>query len=727
MIVVPTPLALPQPLPFPARRLLAVALAGWLAAPVQAQEQAPRGESAPAETPGREATELDAIQVTGLRQPLVRFPGAATLLDAGDLQDGQRQASLAESLQRAPGVLALERNNFAQDLQVQSRGFGARSTFGIRGIQLVVDGVPGTALDGQGQASSFALGALDRIEVLRGPLALQYGNAAGGAILGHSELDGSPGWRAQAWAGSDAATRLSLRVDGAASERGLRWRAHGAWLRTDGHRPHSAAERTHAGAVAQWLPAPGHELRVVADVLEQPFVQDPLGLRREQWRDDPHGTDPAAITFDTRKRVANRQAGARWTMTHAGGHETWLAPHGVQRGIVQFLAIPPGAQAPPSSAGGVIELDRSSAGIALGHRRTLRDGAIAFGVDAGRLREDRRGFENFDGARIGVRGRMRRDEVNTVRSREGWIAGEWQPMPEWTVLAAVRRSWLDFRSDDRYVAPGNGDDSGALGFAENAASLGVARTLGNGEMFAGLGRGFETPTVVELAYRPDGVAGFNRNLRPARFATAELGMRWRGDGWRGSVAAWWIGGRDEIVPALNSGGRTSFANASATRRHGIEASLDGRLGERWTYALVGNALRAEFEEGFSVRVARGGQAETREVPAGNRVPGIPELHGFAELAWHPRGRFAVALEAAGNSAIPIDDANSDAAPGHVRLALALRWRSPREPGWHAFARIDNLADRDAVGSVIVNEANGRAFEPLPARTLTFGLGWSAAP
>jgi iron complex outermembrane recepter protein len=723
----PTRLPRSQPKPHSARRLLAMALLTLLAAPVQAQEQAPPREPAPADAQRRDATDLDAIQVTGLRQPLARFPGAATVLDAGDLQDGQRQASLAESLQRAPGVLALERNNFAQDLQVQSRGFGARSTFGIRGIQLVVDGVPATALDGQGQASSFALGALDRIEVLRGPLALQYGNAAGGAILGHSELDGNPGWRAQAWAGSEGGSRLSLRADGAAGGDDLRWRAHGAWLRTDGHRPHSAAERTHAGAVAQWRPAPGQELRLVADVLEQPFVQDPLGLRREQWHEDPHGTDPAAIAFDTRKRVGNRQAGARWTITHGGGHETWLAPHGVQRDIEQYLAIPPGAQAAPSSAGGVIDLDRSSAGVALGHRRALRAGALAFGIDAGRLREARRGYENFDGARVGVRGRLRRDEVNTVRSREGWIAGEWRPTPQWTVLGAARRSWLDFNSDDRYVAPGNGDDSGTLAFSENAASLGVARSLGRGEAFAAIGRGFETPTVVELAYRPDGVSGFNIDLRPARFSTAELGLRWRGDGWRGSVAAWWIEGRDEIVPALNAGGRTSFANASATRRHGLEASLEGAFGPRWSYALVGNAMRARFEDGYSVRVVRGAQAETREVPAGNRVPGIPALHGFAELAWYPRASLAVALEAAGNSAIPVDDANSDSAPGHVRVALALRWRSPRDPGWHAFARIDNLADRDAVGSVIVNEANGRAFEPLPARGFTLGLGWNAAP
>jgi iron complex outermembrane recepter protein len=317
-----------------------------------------------------------------------------------------------------------------------------------------------------------------------------------------------------------------------------------------------------------------------------------------------------------------------------------------------------------------------------------------------------------------------------VRSRAAWVAGEWRPAGQWTLLGAVRRARLDFVSEDRYLAPGNGDDSGALAFAETAAALAVARTLPWGEAFAGAGRGFEAPTVVELAYRPDGGAGFNAALRPARFRTAEAGLRWRGGGaadrgWQGSATAWTVAGDGEIVPALNAGGRTSFANAGRTRRHGIEAALEGALGPRWRYALVGNWVRAEFEDGYELRVVRGGQATTRRVDPGNRVPGIPRVHGFAELAWRPREAWTVALEAAGNGAIPVDDANSDAAPGHVRLALALRWRSPRTPGWHAFARIDNLADRDAVGSVIVNEANGRAFEPLPARGLTLGLGWTA--
>lgn len=682
----------------------------------------------------RDAIELDAVEVVGALRPLPAFPGAVTVVDGAALRDGQHQVSLAEPLARVPGVLAQERNNYAQDVQVQSRGFGARSTFGIRGIQLVVDGIPATAIDGQGQAANFPLDALDRIEVLRGPLALQYGNAAGGAIVGYSELDGDRSRRWQAWAGSDGSARLSLRADGGG--RGnrdndtWRWRLHGSHFRTDGARPHSAAQRTQLGAVAHWAPRPGQQVRLVADSLVQPWTEDPLGLSREQWEDDPHGTDPAAAEFDTRKEIGNHQAGARWQWAYAEGREAWVTGHAIARDIVQFLSIPPGAQQAPTSSGGVIDLSRRSGGASAGHRWRGERGALAVGLETGRLEEARRGYENFVAGRpgterLGVRGRPRRDEDNTIRSVDAWLVGDWHPATRWTLLGAIRRSRLDFASDDRYVTPGNGDDSGRLSFAETAWSAGAARTFAHGELFASVGSGFETPTMTELAYRTDGASGFNRSLDPARFHSAEIGARWRLDSIEATVAAYRVDGRDEIVPALAEGGRTSYANAGRTRREGVEASLAGSIGDRWSWLLVGNWIDARFEQGFTNRVVRGGHATTRVVPAGNRIPGIPPAHGFAELAWRG-GDLTVALEALLRDAVPVDDANTDEAPGHARLALALRWRSPDQSGWHGFLRIDNLLDGDHVGSVIVNDGNGRFFEPSPPRGFTLGIGWTGA-
>ncbi|MCY7353793.1 MAG: TonB-dependent receptor [Lysobacter sp.] len=670
-----------------------------------------------------DARTLDTVEVVGRPRPLSEFPGAVSVIDGDTLRDGQRQVSLSESLARVPGITVLDRQNYAQDLQIQSRGFGARSTFGIRGIKLIVDGIPSSAADGQGQAGNFSLSSLDRIEVLRGPLALQYGNAAGGAIVASTDLDGASGVALDGWLASDDAYRAALRIDGASANEVWRWRVQGSRFETEGERPQSAAERSQFNAVGQWSPRAGESVRAVLNALSQPQTQDPLGLTRAQWRRDPHGTDRAALTFDTRKSIENHQLGLRWQREYAAGREFWLGGYGIQRDVVQFLALPIGAQIPSSNSGGVIDLGRRSSGIDAGHRWSGADGGVAIGIEAGQLDETRRGHENFVGSVLGVRGRLRRDEDNRVRNREVYLIGDWHPADHWTLLGAVRHTRIAFASDDHFIAPGNADDSGRFDYSETAASFGIARAFANGEVFASIGRGFETPTITELAYRPDGAAGFNRSLIPAHVVSAEVGTRWRFASVEASIAAYRIDGDDEIVPALSRGGRASFANAGRTRRDGIEASLAGTLGSQWSYSLAANAIRARFVEAFSFLVATGAQTASRTVAAGNRIPGIPRADGFGELVWHDRSdRFVAALEARVSDRIATDDRNSDSAPGYARFSARLEWRGAAS-GWHGFARIDNLFDRDYVGSVIVNEGNERFFEPGAGRSFTLGLGW----
>ena len=664
-----------------------------------------------------DAATLDAVEVVGQRISLADFPGSVHVLSGDTWRDGQRQASLSEVLGRVPGVSVLDRQNLAQDLQVQSRGFGARSSFGIRGIRLVVDGIPSSALDGQGQAANFPLATLDRIEVLRGPLALQYGNAAGGAIVGSSDLDEVDAQAFDAWAGSDGSRRAGVRIDGAG--RNWRWRMHGSHYATTGSRPHAAAERSQLVALAEWHPREGERLRLVANLLAQPDTEDPLGVTPEQWRADPRASAPAAIAFDTRKRIGNRQVGLRWERDYSPGRSLWLGGYGVQRDIVQFLSIPIAAQQAPTSSGGVVDVGRGEAGFEAGHRWSGAHAVLALGVQAGTMDEIRRGYENFVGSRLGVRGRLRRDERNRVRIREAFALGQWTPRPGWSVLAGTRASRLSIRSMDRYLAPGNGDDSGSLAYAEHAHSLGVSRAFAWGEAFASAGRGFETPTITELAYRADGAAGFNTALRPAHHRSFELGARWRSGTTSASLAAFAIDARDEIVAASSSGGRSSHANAGRTRRSGLEASLEGELARGWSYLLAANVVRARFADGFAYAVSG---TEVR-VAAGNRVPGVAASDGHAELSWRGADeRLAFALEVHGNGPIAVDDRNTTSAPGSARLALRLRWRAGN--GWHVFARIDNVLDREHIGSVIVNEGNSRWFEPGAGRGLTLGFGWN---
>lgn len=688
-------------------------------ATLQAQAQSAQGTAAKPE-PTPQLGDIDTIRVIGSAQPLRGLPGSVSVLDAEALRDAQRQVNLSESLQRVPGFSALDRQNYAQDLQIQSRGFGARSTFGIRGIRLIVDGIPSSAADGQGQAAAFPLSSLDRIEVLRGPLALQYGNAAGGVILGLSELDASPGPSFDAWTGSDRSRRANLRIDGGDNDDAWRWRATGSSFATDGARPHSAARRHQFNAIGEWSIDENERLRAIYNGLRQPLAQDPLGLTRDGFARDPDSTDVVASAFDARKTVREDQFGVDWRRERANAVELRATAYRTDRAVEQYLTVPAAAQRAPGSAGGVIDLQRLSTGIDAAARWRGERGSFAVGVEAVRLDEDRRGFENFVGSRLGVRGRLRRDENNRVDVVDLYASADYGFAGDWTALSGVRRSRLRFDSEDHYLA--NGDDSGGTRDANTALSFGVVRAFARGEAYASYGRGFETPTLNEMAYRPDGAPGFNRDLEASRNHAYELGLRWRSAdaSQRIEMALYRVDGEDEIVPALNRGGRASFANAGATRREGVEFGASGDLGAHWRYAVAASWIDARFVEGFAF-VA---QNETRIVAAGNRIPGVPRSDAFVELEWRSGdGRWSSALESRMVGAIAVDDRNIDAAERHARVAWRGQWRA-RDSGWHAFLRIDNLFDRRYAGSVIVNEANGRYFEPGAGRGFSLGFGWS---
>ena len=668
-----------------------------------------------------DAKELDRIEVIGQPRPKPPPPGAVARIGAETLREGQRQVNLSEALQRVPGFTALDRNNYAQDLQVQTRGFGARSTFGIRGVRLVVDGIPSSGADGQGQAASFPLSSLDRIEVLRGPLALRHGSAPGGAIIGSSEAPLDDAVDIDLWGSDDGGRRANLQVDGRSRDLAVRWRAQAGTFATDGLRPQSAARRHHANALAEWRLGERDRLRLVFNGLHQPLSEDPLGLTAAAFADDPDGTDPAARRFDTRKIVDDRQFGATWTRTLAShgarGGTTGVSAYRSDRRVEQFLALPPGAQSATGSAGGVIDLQRVSDGVEWHYALQGARGRLQVAIEAARLDEARRGYENFVGTQVGVRGRLRRDERNRVDSLDAAVVGALDLAHGVDLLGGVRGSRQRIDSRDRFLA--NGDDSGARSDARLAWSLGVEWAYSvPGTLYAHVGEQGETPTLNELAYREDGSAGLNVDLDASRARSIEAGWRWRGERGEFSVAAYRIDSRDEIVPALNRGGRASFANAGATRREGIELGAWMPFGTGWTATLAASWVDARFEDDFSFIV----QNETRSVAAGNRMPGIPRADLFAELAWcAPEGRWSTALEARAVGRIAVDDRNTDDAPGHARVA----WRlgSTFGDGWRAFLRVDNLFDRRHAGSVIVNEANGRFFEPGAGRSVTMGIGW----
>jgi len=686
----------------------------------QAQERAkPRPSDAP--------TQLDSVVVTATRaaDDALDVPAAIDRIDAADIRRAQPRINLSESLQRVPGVLARDRQNYAQDLQISIRGFGARASFGVRGVRLYTDGIPATMPDGQGQVSHFALEAAERIEVLRGPFSALYGNSSGGVIqLFSAPPPVRPELAVGVVAGSDALLRGTLSWRGRWGEVGG-YRVDAAGLTTDGYREHSRARRESVQATLNGGLGSDGSFKLIANTLEL-RADDPQGLSREELDADRRAASAGALRFDTRKRVRQQQLGGRLDHGLGAGRLT-LTAHGGTRKTVQFLSVPVAAQANPRSSGGVIDLDRGYDGVDARWRWNGallgRPFAVAAGLESQHSGEHRRGYENFVGTQLGVRGALRRDERNDVRSFDQYLQADWDISARWRVDLGLRRSRVAFASRDRYTTADNPDDSGRIDYAQTTPVAGVLfRATPWLSLYANAGRGFETPTFNELAYRSDGRSGLNSALRPARSDNLEAGLRARRNDARFGFALFRSRTRDELVVAANQGGRSTFANAALSRRQGAELSWSGTWSPQWHYAVAYTLLDARYQRAFVICGAAPCAQPDTLVAAGNRIPGLPRHNAWAELRWAPSAAFDLALEARALDRVFADDGNAAAAPGYASFDLSAqkRWRRSAVE-FTGFARVNNLFDRDIVGSVIVNESNGRYYEPAPGRQWVLGL------
>lgn len=679
------------------------------------------------------ATTLPAVEVATPRLRGVDAFDTPASIDRIDLREESAVAgvNLSERLGQVPGLLARDRQNYAQDTQLSIRGFGARSTFGVRGVRLYADGIPATMPDGQGQLSHFNLAAGDRVEIVRGPFSALYGNSSGGVVQVFSAVGQAPDeWALRATAGSDDAYSTSARWLGRQGRVGFNLAA--SVFDTGGYRRHSAARRESANARFDVDLDSDAALMLVFNHFDSPQAQDPLGLTRAQAQADPRQAVAVAEQFDTRKSVRQDQAGAVYTQGFGGGHELKLVGYAGQRQVEQFLALPVAAQSNPLNSGGVIDLDSGYGGL---DARWSWQGELAgrpfewtVGANTERMRQHRRGYENFVGSALGVRGALRRDERNRVENMDEFAQAWWQMAPRWSLLAGARHSEVRFRSNDGYATALNPDDSGRVAYAETTPVAGVMfRASDELRLYLSAGRGFETPTFNELGYRADGGAGLAFDLAPAVSRNLELGMKWRnGAGSAWEAALFRADTDDELAVASNSGGRSTYRNVGRARRQGLEMSFDTAFGEDWRLQLAYTRLLAEFRDDFLICNRSGCTVPDVRVAVGTRIPGTARDQFFGRLQWRARD-WTAAMEAVGVSDVSVNDIGSEAVPGYALLHLELsrRWRLGTGT-LRGFARIDNVLDHRYIGSVIVNEGNGRFYEPGPDRTLLIGAEWNSA-
>jgi iron complex outermembrane recepter protein len=635
------------------------------------------------------------------------------------------QTNVTEVLSGIPGVTALDRQNYAQDTQLSIRGFGARATFGVRGLRLYADGIPASMPDGQGQLSHFNLIGAERVQVMRGPFSSLHGNSSGGVVQiwsqpGTDEFSG----RVRAAIGSFDERTYGAQFLGTAGP--VDFNLAGSRFQTDGYRDHAAARRDSANLRVGIDTGEGRELTLVMNYLDIPEAQDPLGVTPESWRADPRQTLSQAIQFNTRKSVDQLQGGVVFEQKAGVAHTLHAMAYAGNRKIVQYLPIAQATQNPATHSGGVVDLDTDYRG---GDLRWSWQGELAgrpLEVTAGGnfdlQVQLRRGYNNYDGTTLGVRGTLRRDETNRVHNFDQFAQGMWQFADRWSVLAGLRHSEVKFRSTDRYLV--NGEDSDTKKYGDTTVVAGLMfRPLQTLRLYASVGDGFETPTFNELAYRSDAQSGMALYLLPARSHEYEIGAKWRPENAvELDVAAFRADTANDLAIDRNAGGRSAYRNIDS-RRQGMEAGLRVPFSDAWEFAANYTFLDATFTESFNTCGPPPCTTPTVPVTAGTRMPGVARHQGQLRLQWAP-GRWVAALEFNATGNFTANDSGNEIAPGYGvwSAELGRNW-SFDNSSLRGYVRAENLLDHDYVGTVIVNEANRRHFEAAPDRTATVGIQW----
>jgi iron complex outermembrane recepter protein len=673
---------------------------------------------AAAQTPDS-AARIPDLQVTVTRTPtaLSRLGASVTVIDSTAIHRSRLATGLDEALAFVPGVVAENRWNYAVDERVSIRGFGARSNFGLRGVKVLLDGVPQTLPDGQSQLNNLDLSLVNRIEVLRGGASALYGNASGGVLSFTTNAVPLAPWMVSA--------RVEGGTFGTAKEElvaGARAGTLGGTLAisrffTDGFRQQSATDQRRLNLGLEWAASSSTSFSLRLGAADDPQARNPGALTAVEYAANPDSASAANIRRGADKAVTQTQLALG--MRHDAGRLHLDATlYGLTRGLQNPLATPP--PAPTSSNEGTwVGIDRELGGGRVSAAVDLTGASITGGIDVQSLRDNRTNRRSVNGAETDT---LLLDQTERVAETGVFAQLAWPLNARVTVRGGVRRDINQFSVADHFLS--DGDASASRTMQATSGNGGIAVQLGHAiTAWSNVATVFGTPTTTELANRPDGAGGFNPDLNPERSVTAEVGARGRVGRLSFDVAAYHTNISDAIVPDNEIGGRTYYQNAGSTRTQGIEAGLTWTI--RPGLVLLGTWTLTDATFG-EYRIPGPTSTDTLD---GHYLAGIP--HNVARIGIQGAlGRgFSIDVDQAFSSGMYGDDDNKIAVDGWAAGVTGARLAWNGRSGGLAlapFIAAMNLFDRRYVGSVTTNGSAGRVFEPAAGRTIYLGMSVTAS-
>ncbi len=651
---------------------------------------------------------LEEIVVTATRIPsdLVSLPFAVGRVGKEEVQRARQQLGLDESLAAIPGLFFQNRYNFAQDLRIAIRGFGARANFGIRGIRIFADDIPQTLPDGQGSVDAIDLGSVEQIQVIRGPFSAVYGSASGGVIDIRTE-DGpdNPFISGRMNLGSYGYRQAQVKTGGQTGR--LNWLANYSATELDGYRDHADFESNLFNSKFRYDFDETAALTVVFNAVDQPVADDPGGLNSREVDENRRQAAPRNLLYDAGEALEQQSLGLAFRKSFGGDRELMLRNYYVRREFSNRLPFDVNS----NGQGGSVDLDRKFAGLGGNYSWAANLGSLAhqlvIGFDYDAQRDHRRRFGNDQG----VLGSLTTNQDEDVTTKGLYIQDVIDLAETLALTLGGRFDDMEYEVSDRTGSGG----SGRRGFKEFSPVIGLNWALRETvNLYANVSSSFDPPATTELA-NPDGPTGFNQELESQTATNYELGVKGLVAGrLRYELALFHIDVKDEIVPfELEGSGQSFFQNAGSSTHDGLEAALSMQLAAGLTGTATYTWSDFTFDRFRGVNDA---------VYDGNRIPGVPEHLFNLGLAWsHPSGVYA-GWDILYAGSFFADNANQVKTDSYVvsNLRAGFRW-SRKQWLFEPFVGVNNLFDEEYLGNVRLNASFGRYYEPAPERNIYGGL------
>jgi len=673
-------------------RLLVFGCAAFFSVQVQSQEATSTPEV------------IDTIIITSSRinADFQNVPMSVTVLASEERQPYLSLNSLQEQINEVPGLISFNAGNYAQDLRVSIRGFGARAAFGIRGIKLIVDGIPETTPDGQGQLDNLSLQDIAKIQVIRGGASSLYGNASGG-VLDISTLDPiekmplSFGIRRGSFETGQYQARGGFGGDGWS---GLVSVGH---QHSDGFRQHSSLKQTNVLSKLKFELSPVSLLNVQLSYMDSPLSQDPGGVNIETIQLDRKLARDRNITFDAGEEISHWKAGISYKLQ---------LKESLALSSYAFISGRSFDGRLPFANGGAIDLNRVYGGqgtqLELTQIGTTSINKLSIGYDIALQSDDRLRFVNNQGAR----GDQTLDQLEKFNSIGVYILDHFA-IDDWKIHGGLRFDYNLLEAEDMFLS--NGDDSGSISLTSLNPSLGISRMIGESSAaFLNYSTSFETPTLTELTANPSGQGGFNNELKPQSADHYEVGWRQTvGARTKYEVSLYHIASTDESIPyeLQDFPGRTFFRNAGNTERTGIEMSSDIQFSNRLSSRVVYSYAQVEFSD-FEI------EGDNLE---GNRIPGLPDHQASLSLNYKT-DRFYARFQANHLGSIYLNNANTVKTSSSTISALQLGAHiNTSSLSITPSLALNNLFDVDYFDNLRSNAFGRRYYEAGAGRFVQLGV------